>query len=67
DNSVPKLNEEPEQRLSEDAQPKPNVEEQVMSNATNKVSHVEEPEVTSMLDEGKKDDEEEEEKKDKEG
>ncbi|MCH97319.1 hypothetical protein A2U01_0018313, partial [Trifolium medium] len=30
-------------------------------------SHVEEPEVTSMLDEGKKDDEEEEEKKEKEG
>ncbi|MCI74125.1 hypothetical protein A2U01_0095389, partial [Trifolium medium] len=44
--------------------PKPSVDEQVVSTATNKVSHVEEPEVTSMLDEGNKDDEE---KKEKEG
>ncbi|MCI28792.1 hypothetical protein A2U01_0049994 [Trifolium medium] len=58
-----KLNVEPEQKFPEDAQPKPSVEEQVVSNATNKVSHVEESKVTSMLDEGNKDDEEEEEKK----
>ncbi|MCI46266.1 hypothetical protein A2U01_0067506, partial [Trifolium medium] len=57
DNSMPKLNGEPEQKLTEDAQPKPSIEEQVVSTATNKVSHVEEPEVTSLLDEGKKDDE----------